>query len=139
MGGDLNDSHSPLAGAGASGQQAGKIFRIGFLDVSTVSGMAVLIDAFRKELSKLGWSEGKNCTIEYRFTEGQNDRLPEVAADLVRSKVDLIVVPGGPAPVAAEKGTTTTPIVMASGIDPVGAGLVSSLARPGGKLRVSRV
>jgi putative ABC transport system substrate-binding protein len=66
----------------AGAQQSEKIFRIGFLDVSTASGMAVLIDAFREELSKLGWTEGKNFTIEYRFTEGKNDRLPELAADL---------------------------------------------------------
>jgi putative ABC transport system substrate-binding protein len=118
----------------AGAQQSEKIFRIGFLDVSTASGMAVLIDAFREELSKLGWTEGKNFTIEYRFTEGKNDRLPELAADLVRSEVDLIVVTGGPAPVAAKKATTTIPIVMASGGDPVGAGLVSSLARPGGNV-----
>src|SRR6266550_891396 len=73
-------------------QQPGKIFRIGFLDVSTASGMAGLVEAFRQELNKLGWIEGKNITIEYRFAEGKNDRLPELAADLVRLKVDLIVV-----------------------------------------------
>jgi putative tryptophan/tyrosine transport system substrate-binding protein len=123
-----------FGGVRASAQQTGKIFRIGFLDVSTASGMAVLIDAFREELIKLGWTEGKNFTIEYRFTEGKNDRLPELAADLVRSKVDLIVVTGGPAPVAAKKATTTIPIVLASGGDPVGAGLIASLARPGGNV-----
>ena len=95
--------------------------------------MAVLINAFREELNKLGWTEGKNITIEYRFAEGKNDRLPELAADLVRLKVDLIVVTGGPAPVAAKKATTT-PIVMASGGDPVAAGVVTSLARPGGNV-----
>ncbi|MBI2368057.1 MAG: hypothetical protein HYV01_24050, partial [Deltaproteobacteria bacterium] len=68
-----------LCGAVAHAQQAGKIFRIGFLDLSTASGMAVLIDAFRQELSKLGWIEGKNFTIEYRFAEGKNERLPELA------------------------------------------------------------
>jgi len=123
-----------VAGAIAEAQQTGKIFRIGFLDVSTASGMAVLIDAFREELTKLGWSEGKSFTIEYWFTEGKNDRLPELAADLVRSKVDLIVVTGGPAPVAAKKATTAIPLVMASGGDPVGAGLVASLARPAGNV-----
>jgi putative ABC transport system substrate-binding protein len=123
-----------FGGVRASAQQTGKVFRIGFLDVSTASGMAVLIDAFREELTRLGWTEGKNFTIEYRFTEGKNDRLPELAADLVRSKVDLIVVTGGPAPVAAKKATTTIPIVLASGGDPVGAGLVSSLARPEGNV-----
>src|SRR5262245_20922660 len=76
----------------ADAQQTGKFFRIGFLDNSTASGSAVLVDAFRQELSKLGWIEGKNITIEYRFTEQKNERLPELAAELVRLKVDLIVV-----------------------------------------------
>ena len=78
--------------ASAEAQQTGKIFRIGFLDNSTASGIAVLLEAFRQELSKLGWIEGKNITIEYRFAEQKNERLPELAADLVRLKVDLIVV-----------------------------------------------
>ena len=81
-----------VAGAVAEAQQSGKIFRIGFLDPSTASGSAVLVEAFRQELSKLGWIEGKNITIEYRFAEEKSDRLPELAADLVRLKVDLIVV-----------------------------------------------
>src|SRR4249920_934370 len=76
----------------ADAQQTGKVPRIGFLDASTASGMAVLVDAFRQELSKLGWIEGKNFTIEYRFAEQRLERLPELAADLVRLKVDLIVV-----------------------------------------------
>ena len=75
-------------------QQAGKVFRIGYLDSSIASGSAVLLEAFRQELSKLGWIEGKNITIEYRFGEGKTARLPELAADLVRLKVDLIVVAG---------------------------------------------
>ena len=115
-------------------QQTGKIPRIGFLDNSTASGIAVLLEAFRQELSKLGWIEGKNITIEYRFAEQKPERLPELAADLVRLKVDLIVVSGGPAPLAAKRATTTIPIVMASAADPVGAGLVASLARPGGNV-----
>ena len=85
-----------LCGAVVDAQQAGKIFRIGFLDTSTASGSAVLVEAFRQELSKLGWIEGKNITIEYRFAEQNLKRLPELAADLVRLKVDLIVVPGTP-------------------------------------------
>ena len=79
----------------ANAQQTGKIFRIGFLDPSTASGSAVLVDAFRQELSKLGWIEGKNITIEYRFAEQKPERLPELAADLVRRQVDLIVATGG--------------------------------------------
>ena len=77
-------------------QQTGKIFRIGFLDSSTLPVCAVLVDAFRQELSKLGWIEGKNITIEYRFAEQKTERLPELAAELVRLKVDLIVVTGDP-------------------------------------------
>ena len=115
-------------------QQTGKIFRIGFLDASTASGIAVLVDAFRQELSKLGWIEGKNITIEYRFAEQKTERLPELAADLVRLKVDLIVVSGTTAALAAKKATTTIPIVMTNAADPVGAGLVASLARPGGNV-----
>jgi len=115
-------------------QQTGKMIRIGFLDPSTASGMAVLVDAFRKELSKFGWNEGKNITIEYRFAEQKSERLPELAADLVRLKVDLIVVTGGPAALTAKRATTTIPIVMTNQADPVGEGLVSSLARPGGNV-----
>ena len=98
------------------------------------SGSAVLLDAFRQELSKLGWIEGKNITIEHRFAEQKAERLPELAAELVRLKVDLIVASGGPTPLAAKKATSTIPIVMANSADPVGAGLVASLARPGGNV-----
>ncbi len=90
--------------------------------------------AFLQELSKLGWIEGKNITIEYRFAEQKNERLPELAAELVRLKVDLIVTSGGTPALAAKKATTTIPIVMAVAGDPVGAGLVASLARPGGNI-----
>jgi putative ABC transport system substrate-binding protein len=118
----------------AEAQQAGKIFRIGFLDQSTASGSAVLVKAFLQELSRLGWVEGKNFTIEYRFGEQKQERLPELAADLVRLKVDLILVPGTPAALAAKSATTTIPIVMANASDPVGAGVVASLARPEGNV-----
>jgi putative ABC transport system substrate-binding protein len=118
----------------ASAQQTGKVLRIGFLDNSTASGMAVLIDAFRQELSKLGWIEGKNFTIEYRFAEGKPERRPELAADLVRLKVDLIVATDTPSALTAKNVTTTIPIVVTSAGDPVGAGLVVSLARPGGNV-----
>src|ERR1700741_4338799 len=91
-------------------QQTGKIFRIGFLDGSTASGMAVLIDPFRQELSKLGWIEGKNFTIDYRFAEQKLERLPELAAELVRLKVDLIVVTGDPPGLAARGATSTIPV-----------------------------
>jgi putative ABC transport system substrate-binding protein len=114
-------------------QQTGKIFRMGILDPSTASGSAVLWEALRQELSKLGWIEGKNIAIEYRFTELKSERLPELAADLARLKVDLIVVPGAPA-LAAKNATTAIPIVMINTPDPVALGLVASLARPGGNV-----
>jgi putative ABC transport system substrate-binding protein len=118
----------------AEAQQTGKVPRIGFLDQSTASGIAVLLEAFRQEMRKLGWIEGKNITIEYRFAEQKNERLPELAADLVRLKVDLIVVSGTPSSLAAKSATTTIPIVMTNPGDPVGSGLVASLARPGGNV-----
>ncbi len=90
-------------------QQTGKIFRIGFLDPSTASGSAVHWEALRQELSKLGWIEGKNITFEYRFAEQKPERLPELAADLARLKVDLIVVSGTPPALAAKNATTSHP------------------------------
>jgi putative ABC transport system substrate-binding protein len=116
-------------------QQTGKVARIGFLDNSTASGSAVLLEAFRQELTKLGWVEGKNFTIEYRFAEQKRERSRELAADLVRLRVDLIVVTGGGgSTLAAKSATTTIPIVMAAVGDPVGSGLIASLARPGGNV-----
>jgi len=97
--------------------------------------MAVLSEAFRQELTKLGWIEGKNLTIEYRFAENKGaERLPELAADLVRLNVDLIVTTSDPPASAAKKATTTIPIVLANSVDPVGFGHVASLARPGGNV-----
>jgi putative tryptophan/tyrosine transport system substrate-binding protein len=118
----------------ADAQQPGKIFRIGFLDNSTASGSAVLVDAFRQEMRRLGWIEGNNITIEYRFAEQKSERAPELAADLVRLKVDLIVATAGSSVLAAKKATTTIPIVMTNPADPVGEGMVASLARPGGNV-----
>jgi putative tryptophan/tyrosine transport system substrate-binding protein len=119
----------------AHAQQPGKIFRIGFLDPSTASGTAVLVDVFRQELSKHGWIEGKNITIDYRFAENKGqDRLTELAAELVRLKVDLIVTTGDGPTFGAKKATTTIPIVMTTSSDPVAQGLVASLARPGGNV-----
>ena len=123
-----------ISAAAAQAQQAGKIFRIGYLDGSTAAGSAVLVNAFRQELSKLGWIEGKNITIEYRFAEQRQDRLVQLAADLVRLKVDLIVVTSPPPALAAKKATSTIPIVMTNAADPVGLGLIASLARPGGNV-----
>ena len=118
----------------ADTQQAGKVFHIGFLDNSTASGNAVALDAFRQELKKLGWIEGKNITMEYRFAEQKQERLLELALDLVRLKVDLIVVTSAGPALAAKKATTTIPIVMTSSTDPMGTGLVASLARPEGNV-----
>jgi len=115
------------------GQQTGKTFRIGFLDRSTAAS-AVHLEVFRQELSKLGWTERKNITIEYRFAEGKTERLPELAAELVRLKVDLIVATGSEPTFAAKSATTSIPIVMTSFPDPVGEGVIASLARPGGNI-----
>jgi putative ABC transport system substrate-binding protein len=92
------------------------------------------VGAFWQEMSKLGWIEGKNIAVEYRFAEQKPERLPELARELVRLKVDLIVTWGGPPPLAAKGATSTIPIVMATSADPVAAGLVVSLARPGGNV-----
>jgi putative tryptophan/tyrosine transport system substrate-binding protein len=123
-----------LAGAVAEAQQPTKIRRIGFLDRSTASGSVLYLDVFRQELSKLGWVEGKNVSIEYRFAEGKTDRLSELAAELVRLNVDIIVVSGRAPGLAAKKATTTIPVVMMSFPDPVAAGMVATLARPGGNV-----
>ena len=117
----------------AEAQQPTKIPRIGFLDRGTAAS-AVHLDAFRHELSKLGWIERKSITIEYRFAEGNTERLPQLAAELVRLKVDLIVATGSEPTFAAKSATTSIPIVMANFPDPVGEGLVASLARPGGNV-----
>ena len=121
-------------GSVAEAQQPGKLLRIGFLDLSTAAGIEVLLHAFRQELLKLGWIEGKNVTIEYRFADQKTERLADLAAELVRLKLDLIVVAGTPSALAAKKATSTIPIVMANAGDPVSTGLVASLARPGGNV-----
>jgi len=119
----------------AEAQQAGKIFQIGYLDPSTASSMGGRLEVFRQELSKLGWIEGKNITIEYRFGETKGDeRVKELAAELVRLKVDLIVTAGVSPALEAKKATSTIPIVVTSIVDPVALGLVASLARPGGNV-----
>jgi len=115
-------------------QQTGKVARIGYLDSRTASGSAFQLDTLRQELSKLGWIEGKNITIEYRFAEQKLERLSELAGELVRLKVDLIVVSEPSPALAAKSATTTIPIVMMNVGDPVAEGLVASLARPGGNI-----
>jgi putative ABC transport system substrate-binding protein len=93
-----------------------------------------LVDAFLQGLRDLGWVEGKTIVIEYRWAEGRSDRLPDLAAELVRLKVDVIFAPNTSGAVAAKNATGTIPIVMATGGDPVGLGLVASLARPSGNV-----
>jgi putative ABC transport system substrate-binding protein len=120
----------------ASAQQPKKVPRIGYLSNTDPAGESARAEAIRLALRDLGYIEGQNIAIEYRYTEGKRDRFSEVAADLVRLKVDIIVVAGGDGPIrAAKNATKTIPIVMAGlGSDPVEAGHVESLARPGGNV-----
>jgi putative ABC transport system substrate-binding protein len=118
----------------AHAQQPTKILRIGFLIATSPSVNAPRLAAFKQGLSELGYVEGKNVVIEYRYAEGKLDRLPELAAELVRLKVDVIVTAGPADTRAAKKATSTIPIVMTFDNDPVGNGFVASLARPGGNI-----
>jgi len=118
----------------ARAQQPTKTPRLGFLSASSLSAVSARIEAFRQGLRELGYIEGKNIVIEWRSAEGQADRGPSLAAELVRLKVDIIVTAGGPANRAAKEATATIPIVMTNEFDPVGSGLVASLARPGGNI-----
>ena len=115
----------------ADPQQAKKVPRIGFLSSLSPSETALWHQAFRQALRDLGWVEGKNISIEYRYSEGRDDRLYDLAADLVRLKVDIIVTALTPDTLAARNATREIPIVMATVGDPVGSGFVESLARPG--------
>ena len=120
---------APLA---AKAQQVGKIYRIGIL--ANVSGATSAWGAFVEGLRDLGYVEGQNVIIEFRSSEGRYERLPELAAELVSLKVDVIVAPANENVVVAMRATRTVPIVMAGALDPVGQGLVGSLARPGGNV-----
>ena len=120
----------PLA---ARGQQAAKLPTIGFLGASTPPSMSPWTAAFVQRLRELGWIEGRTVAIEYRWAEGRSERYAEIAAELVRLKVDVIVTAGG-AVVAVKQATSVIPIVFAVVNDPVGSGLVASLARPGGNV-----
>jgi putative ABC transport system substrate-binding protein len=118
----------------AEAQQPKKVPRIGYLSVSSLSVMAGRTGAFRQGLRELGYVEGKNIVIEWRFSEGQRERERALAAELVQLKVDVIVTGGGGATRAAKEATATIPIVMTQVNDPVGNGFVTSLARPGGNI-----
>ena len=115
-------------------QLQGKVWRIGFLSSVSASSSSRNTDAFLKGMRELGYVEGKNLVIQWRFADGKLERLPGLAADLVRLKVDLIVAAASPSIGAAQQATTTIPIVMATTGDPVGSGFVKSLARPGGNI-----
>jgi putative ABC transport system substrate-binding protein len=117
----------------AEAQQPKKVPRIGFLSV-TSSGQDPRLEAFRQGLREMGYVEGKNFTLEYRSAEGKFDRLPALAAEPIRLNVDVIVTQGTPAAAAAKNATSTIPIIVSGGTDPVATGLVSSLARPGGNI-----
>ncbi len=124
-----------VAGAVAEAQQSGKVPRIGFLVVSSPSAAAARVEAFQQGLQELGYVEGKNIVIEYRYAGGKADRLPPLASELVRLKIDVFVGGGGnQIALAAMKATATIPIVMTNVADPVGSGFVASLARPGGNV-----
>ena len=120
----------------AQAQQPKKVPRIGYLSSTDPASESTRSEAIRLALRELGYIEGQNIAIEYRYAEGKLDRLPELAAELVRLKVDIIVVAGGDTAIrAAKNATKTIPIVMVgAGPDPVEAGLVESLARPGGNV-----
>jgi putative ABC transport system substrate-binding protein len=124
-----------LAPLSAVAQPTGKVSRIGLLGTHTAQAQGNSIDALRSGLRDLGYVEGQNILIEYRWAEGKYDRLPGLASDLVALKVDLIVTTGGTPPaLAAKRATTSIPIVMTGVGDAVGSGLVVSLARPGGNI-----
>jgi putative ABC transport system substrate-binding protein len=123
-----------ICGAVAQAQQPAGIPRIGILITPSASSYSARLEAFRRRLRELGYVEGKNLVIEYRYAEGKRERLPDLAAELVRLKVDVIVTTGVQPVLAAKKASATIPIVFAASSDPVGAGLVSSLARPSGNI-----
>src|SRR6266545_2272849 len=118
----------------AEAQQPTKIPRIGFLITSSPSTISARLEAFRQALRELGFVDAKNIFIEYRYAEGKIDRLPALAAELVRLNVNVIITNGSPPTRAAKEATSTIPIVMTQDADPVGSGHVASLARPSGNI-----
>lgn len=118
----------------AGAQPAGKVYRIGMLETRSASLNAANIEAFRQGMRELGYKEGQTPKIVYRSSDGYDERFPDLANELVRLKVDLILTRGTPAALAARSASRTIPVVMAASGDPVGSGLVASLARPGGNV-----
>jgi putative tryptophan/tyrosine transport system substrate-binding protein len=118
----------------AEAQQPGKIPRLGFLIATSPATEKSRLDSFLQGMRELGYLEGKNLVIEWRYAEGKFDRLPDLAAELVRLKVEVIVTTGPTSTHAAKEATSAIPIVMGLDIDPVGSGFVASLARPGGNI-----
>jgi putative tryptophan/tyrosine transport system substrate-binding protein len=118
----------------AEAQQTKKVARIGYLTLGPPSSSPSNLNALREGLRQLGYVEGQNIIIEYRYAESRTERFPDLVADLLRLKVDMIVASGTQANLAAKRGTGTIPIVMANSDDPLGSGLVKSLARPGGNV-----
>jgi putative tryptophan/tyrosine transport system substrate-binding protein len=127
---------APLA---AEAQPPGKVYRIGYLDNGNPTQSAATLDAFRQGLREFGWVEGQNVAIEYRWADGNLDRLPTLASDLVRAPIDVILVAGPAGVRAARQATRTAPIVAAIMGDPVVYGFAASLARPGGSVTGSAV
>ena len=125
---------SPPDAVGAGAQPAGKAHRIGFLGNSTAALEAHLVGPFREGLRELGYVEGQNIVIEYRWAEGKYERFPALIAELLAQRVEVIVTAGTPASLAVKKATTSVPLVMVAVGDPVDTGLVASLARPGGNI-----
>ena len=123
-----------FVGVPAQALQSSKIPRIGFLSNSSAATLAARAEAFQEGLRQLGYVEGKNIIIEWRYADGKQDHLPALAAELLRLKVDVIVSTGATVTRAAKQTTMTTPIVMAQDVDPVANGFVASLARPGGNI-----
>lgn len=119
---------------GAEAQQAGKVPRIGFLGNTTPVLEANLVGPFREGLRDLGYVDGQNIVIEYRWADGKYDRFPALIAELLAQKVDVVVTAGTPATLAVKKATTSVPLVMIAVGDPVGTGIVPSLSRPGGNI-----
>jgi len=127
----LSITRAPLA---AEAQQAGKVWRVGVLEPSELTSRAHLVAALSRRLRELGYEEGRNVAIELRFANGKLESLPELAAELVRLKVDAIVASTTPSIRAAQKATKTIPIVMSTVGDPIEAGFVASFSHPGGNI-----